>query len=380
MTALGGAGASAVTEAGLPSGCSGGGGLVVNCTPTESGSFAVLVNVTDSLGETATSVAGLDVVSSLTSATVIGKLPSHDVDLGVPVSMSVTAGEGAPPYNYTWDFGDGGIAYGASVSHTYVAAGEFVVSTTVTDQAGGRMVNETVVTVEPDPTVSIAVAPGLTTDVGLMVSLGATVSGGAGGGSGGWQFGDGTTSQATSVEHAWATPGLYTVNYTYTDAVGQVAKATAIIVVHAPLTGTFSVVPLSSSPVVGTKFDFNATLVNGTPGYSVAWSFDDGSIATGTTVTHAYGTPGTYQVKVSVLDAAGAYLNSTFKNFTVGPGPSKAGPLFGGGFGSSFVLGLVVGAVIAAVALFFAERTRRAGPPGPPSPYVPPPAQRRGRP
>jgi YVTN family beta-propeller protein len=374
VAAAGGATTSSVDFTGLPSGCSPPTGFTVDCTPTAEGMFDVLTTVTDAFGETASAEASITVSSALSLAATVGTLASHDVDLKVPVTMSAEASGGSPQYTYTWNFGDGSTASGASVSHTFEETGEFIVAVTVTDQGGGRTVNETLVDVVADPTVHLSATPGVTTDVNLTVELAASVTGGAGPGSGAWQFGDGTgSSSSTKVGHAWQTAGLYDVNYTFTDALGQQAKASLSILVDPELTGEFSITPLSSNPVIGTTFDFNATLENGTRAYTVEWSFGDDSTAVGAEVTHAYAASGTYEVEVSAVDAAGAYLNSTFPGITVGPGPSRAAPLFGGGFGPPFILGLILGGAVAAVALFIAERTRKAGPVGPPSPYVPPP-------
>jgi YVTN family beta-propeller protein len=373
VAAVGGATTSSVAFTGLPSGCSLPVGFTVSCSPTEEGTFDVLATVTDALGETASAGASLTVWSALALTATVGTLASHEVDVKVPVAMSAEASGGSSQYTYAWNFGDGSTASGASVGHTFEATGELIVAVTATDQGGGKVVNETLVDVEADPTVHLSVSPGLTTDVDRTLELAALVTGGAGPGSGAWQFGDGTGSSLTTVGHAWQNAGVYEVNYTFTDALGLQAKATQSILVNPKLTGEFSVDPLSATPIVGTTFDFDATLENGTRGYTVEWFFGDGSTAVGAQVTHAYSASGSYAVNVSALDAAGAYLNESFPNITVGAGPSRAAPLLGGGFGPSFILGLVLGGAVAAVALFIAERARRAGPAGPPSPYVPPP-------
>jgi DNA-binding beta-propeller fold protein YncE/PKD repeat protein len=378
VNALGGAGASTFTYSDLPTGCSVS-GPTVSCSPTESGGFTALVTLTDAWGDTASAVASLTVASPLDLAAVIGSLPSHEADLGLAVTMSATAGGGTGGYSFSWAFGDGAVATGPSTSHAYERTGEFVVAATVTDHGGGTAVNETVVTVEPDPTVAVASSSGTATDVGLPVALSATVSGGVGAGTGTWTFGDGTTSPVPSTSHVWSRPGDYQVNFSYQDALGWSAESSLTLAVHSPLSGTVSAVPATKNPIVGTAFTFTADLENGTPGYAVTWSFGDGSWATGTSVTHAYATPGNYSVSVIATDAAGAVLDEQITGLVVGSAPSGAAPLFGGGFGPTLALGLIVGAVLAAVALFVAERGRRAGPAGPPSPYVPPPPRSKGR-
>jgi chitodextrinase len=40
--------------------------------------------------------------------------------------------------NYSWDFGDGSIGYGASITHVYSGTGEYIVTLTVTDDDGAK--------------------------------------------------------------------------------------------------------------------------------------------------------------------------------------------------------------------------------------------------
>jgi DNA-binding beta-propeller fold protein YncE len=380
VVATGGAGGSTATFAGQPAGCVEVPGLTLNCTPTEAGSFEVLVTISDALNDSATAVASLTVDSALVVSAAFGLPRSHETDEKLAESMSAQAVGGTGSYAYAWSFGDGSMASGPTVSHSYAEPGEYVVAVTATDSGGGRAVNETVILVESDPSVQLT-ANATTTDVGESVGLESEVDGGAAPGSGLWEFGDGTTSPLASVSHEWDRAGVYAVNYTFTDAVGATVKQSLSILVNPVLTGQFLVTPLSSKPTVGTTFDFNASLVGGTSPYTVTWSFGDGSSAVGGKVTHAYGAAGTYVVQVVAVDTAGGSVNTTFHDVVVGSGPSGSGPLLGGGFGPSFLVGLVVGGTAAAVAMFLAERRRRAGPAGPPSPYVPPqPIDRSGRP
>lgn len=64
----------------------------------------------------------------------------------VPGSSSTVAGQtaafrasvigGAPPYSFTWNFGDGSAGSGSNVTHVYAAGGRYDMRLTVTDDAG----------------------------------------------------------------------------------------------------------------------------------------------------------------------------------------------------------------------------------------------------
>jgi PKD repeat protein len=58
----------------------------------------------------------------------------------VPMTVSFDASRSSDPdgsiVSYVWDFGDTNSDTGASVSHTYDSAGEYVVTLTITDDGG----------------------------------------------------------------------------------------------------------------------------------------------------------------------------------------------------------------------------------------------------
>jgi PKD repeat protein len=158
----------------------------------------------------------------------------------------------------------------------------------------------------------------------------------------------------------------------YEDALGLFGNASLSMEVNAPLTGRFLYTPSGSPVVPGTTINFTADPAGGTPSYNVTWSFGDGLHAYGTAVSHAFSSPGLYDVRVQMTDAAGASRNDSL-NITVNA-PSGSPSIFSGNFGPGLGLGLLVGATVAAVLLSAAERMRRRRLPGPPSPYVPPSA------
>jgi PKD repeat protein len=49
------------------------------------------------------------------------------------ITFTASVSGGAPPYSYTWNFGDGSNGTGQMVSHSYLKAGTFTASLTVTD-------------------------------------------------------------------------------------------------------------------------------------------------------------------------------------------------------------------------------------------------------
>ncbi|MEU4746289.1 DUF1349 domain-containing protein, partial [Actinosynnema sp. NPDC023658] len=98
----------------------------------------------------------------------VGRGVTHNQRPAVDVSASVTSGtsplkvdftasatdpDGDTPVGFTWVFGDGGTATGASVSHTYTAAGTFNAKVTATDARGASGTKTVAITVRaPDVT------------------------------------------------------------------------------------------------------------------------------------------------------------------------------------------------------------------------------------
>ena len=92
-----------------------------------------------------------------------------------------------------------------------------------------------------------------------------------------------------------------------------------------PATPRLSVSP-GGSAVVGQAITFHATASDSwSPPVDFAWSFGDGGTATGETVTHTFGSQGTFTVSVTASDQAGntASANTTV---TVGPAQASQGP------------------------------------------------------
>lgn len=160
-------------------------------------------------------------------------------------SASSDVEEGA--LNYVWDFGDGNSSQGmglGNVLHTYMQAGSFQVSLTVTDSDGLSDTETMIVQSTTDlPSASISVSPDQAS-YGLNASIDFT--GNAMDIDGfiahyEWDFGDGT-SQGTDVEgdlatiddvttKSYSSPGNYSVFFTVTDDAGAMNSASVEITV-----------------------------------------------------------------------------------------------------------------------------------------------------
>jgi len=214
---------------------------------------------------------------------------------------------------FEWAFGDGGRATGLIVSHAYQTPGTFTARLTVSDSDGAVATVSVQVIVSGQPTALFHFSP---TPVGVNqdVFLNATESS-AGAGrrlvSYTWNFGDGTTGAGGTVSYRFLLQGTYIVLLTVNDVGRGVGHATQAITVTAVATAPTAALTASpSTPRVGTSVFFNASAsVGGTsPIVSYRFNYGDGTLdSTGTSATqsHVFMAPGTYIVRVTVIDALG---------------------------------------------------------------------------
>lgn len=185
-------------------------------------------------------------------------------------SISFNGSRSAAPsgqtLTYSWNFGDGGIATGATPVHSYKSAGTYTVSLTVTDSAGGTGTATTTAAIASLPTANAGgpygAAPGQTISFSGLQST-APANGAL---SYAWNFGDGVTAAGPSPTHSYKTNGTYTVTLTVVDPIGgsgSVSTTATVVAQSAPTIKSFS--PSTGSigtsiTVSGGNFSFFTTL------------------------------------------------------------------------------------------------------------------------
>jgi PKD repeat protein len=274
------------------------------------GSYSATLTVTDSSGQR--SAVSHEVVVGQGPAAAFAVAPSQPFDRA-PVAFDATSSTpgalGGEIETYTWSFGDGSTAAGATATHTYGAPGTYTVKLTVVDGAGAqKTASRSVVVADQPPAAAFAPPPGIMT-AGQTIALDGAGSSDAEGAiaSYAWSFGDGATATGKSVSHVFGAPGTYSVSLTVRDSSGQKTTTTHDLAVHAPPQAALAFSPALPRELSPTTFDAGVS-VNpdaSTTLTSYRWSFGDGAGAAGALATHTYARAGTYAVRLAVTDALG---------------------------------------------------------------------------
>ncbi|MBN1799921.1 MAG: PKD domain-containing protein, partial [Candidatus Lokiarchaeota archaeon] len=155
-----------------------------------------------------------------------------------------------------------------------------------------------------------------------------------------WDFGDGTSSSKEEPIHQYVTNGIYTVNLTVIDLIGDIGIKIEYIIVLEDL------VPIANFSIDGTYFiegrpvQFLFTGSGGNAPLMFYWDFGDGSNSTEQDPAHVYGLPGTYTVNLTITDANGDRATVTMYVLvnTLTDAPSFPAELI---FGAFLVVGIV---------------------------------------
>ncbi len=225
--------------------------------------------------------------------------------------------------NWTWDFGDGSLGAGDTVTHTFYDDTVATPVLVVEDLAG------CVVAITVDDSVNVTAGPdaGFRTNrpavcLGQSIQFFDTSYSEVPLIAHFWDFGDGNTSTLPNPTHTYAAAGSYPIKLKVVNVNGcsDSLISSLPLVVSPPPTAQFLLQPPGGCvPFSLTLSDSSITTF---PIVQWNWKFGDGTTASNVPfVGHTYSTPGSYQLQLKVRDAQGC-VDSTQRTLDVSFGPT----------------------------------------------------------
>lgn len=342
------------------------------------GTYQVNLTVTDFYGQTAYGSDSIlvspppppptQLIASMSVSPRGGTVPLN-------VSFGALASGGKAPYNFTWLFGDGTLSHAEFITHTYRSEGTYAVVGWVNDTSGQSVEQRFSVLAYDRLAVSLSLSAN-----GVAPLTAVTVSAAASGGNGtltyAWTLnGSSIDASGSSFKTTPAGAGNYTYGVSVTDASGDIATASIVLVViHEKVTTVYPPLKLSlglsaNNVQPGTQVTVTANATGGAGGYSYAWTLNGSAITV--TLDSLAVTPsgaGEYVYGVTVTDSKGNSATSFTTLVVLAPtshtsttnkttSPSNRIPLF-----DWIILLVVVGIVLLLLGLWLGRGPLRGAP------------------
>ena len=314
--ATGGIGPYTFAGSGLPRGLSLSAGGSLSGTPTEAGTFPVIITATDSTGEKGTRSV---VIVIRPAQLVITTVTAVDGVVGAAYSSGFAASGGTPPYTFSASGSlPAGLTFaGSTLSGTPTEAGTFQFTVQVTDSAQQTATKAFTVTISSQLILTTTSFPGGTVGSGYAGQVSAA------GGQAPYLFSATGLPPGLGISAAGAisgvptTAGTFTVNVQVADARNSSASKSLTIAIVAPL--SISTASLTDG-TAGAPYSGAIVAAGGTAPY--VFTLSGGSLPPGVTLGQngtLSGTPrqaGTFTFTASVTDA-GQPATTASKPFTI---------------------------------------------------------------
>jgi PKD repeat protein len=288
-------------------------------TYSAAGTYTVSLTVIDNDSGSATDTLTATITNTAPSANA-GAYQQDFVGVAVTFDGSGSFDADGHSLTYSWDMGDGTTATGETVTHTYDDPNIYLVELTVEDEYGLQHTNTTFIIVDEvtnnSPTASAGTVKVKSADVSEIITFDGSGSEDPDGDdlSFSWDFGDTTTADTATIDHAYTEGGIYVVTLDVSDNRGGSDDDTLVAMINALPVATLEIIT-DTTPVSSIIVDTNETVeFDGTlscdPDGSLSlweWDFGDGvTTSNGGSQSHSYSEPGIYTVALTVTDTGGA--------------------------------------------------------------------------
>ncbi len=186
----------------------------------QEGTYRVTAIATDNDGGVSTLT--LEIVAQNVAPALAVELPSSVVEgVAAPFNATVFDPGTLDVVQVLWSWGDGEVSTGLNVDHAWADIGEFTVTVTATDDAGGVDLQSFLVAVANTPPRVVSIDLPVDPLEGSTLNFSATVENIPGEAlTYAWTFGDTGSSQMTDPTHGYRDDGDYTITLTVSDGEG----------------------------------------------------------------------------------------------------------------------------------------------------------------
>ena len=328
-------------------------GVTASHTFDTAGSYTVTLTATDVAGRQATATTTIDVQDNQdpeadpateTVAVSFGDDSASVLGIGVAPFENVFDASASlgTDLSYSWNFGDGGSASGAYVTHLYANPGNYTVTLTITNSVGRTHTLSKPVSVLPNLDVPSNPANGVSPEwlnlentSTLNIDIGQPLPGL----SYTWNFGDGSSGQGTQLSHTYSDLGMYELTLKVADTAAAASQGFNTQSISstdlferswlpnvwraAPEAGFTFTAPNGAGNPVGTApmaVGFDASASTGASELTYLWDFGDGTTSSAAAPSHTF-EEGEHVVTLTVADEWGqldsyrAYLVARNENF-----------------------------------------------------------------
>lgn len=208
-----------------------------------------------------------------------------------------------PDYTYEWDFGDSQVSADSSPTHIYPTFGYYPVSLLITSPIGCESIYNGQVNIHELPTIDFNYTYNpCVYDSIAFEDLSVTNTNGDALTSWQWDFGDNETSNLQHPNHLYALAGTYQVTLIVTDVNGCAQTVIKTVDFYpAPDVDIRVGITQGCAPFL-VSFDNQSRPING---YTLFWTFGDGTTDTVVSPQHLYENPGTYEVTLLMTSPIG---------------------------------------------------------------------------
>ncbi len=276
----------------------------------DQGGYTISLTVTDPDGAADTATATIS-ISNVDPVIVLTNFPASGDEGSTLLFEAAATDVLADPLTYSWNFNDGTVTTGASVSHVFIDQGNYNVTLLVTDGDGGSAsASQTVPVSNIDPQIANVVVPS-TGGEGQIVTMSADAVDAAGDAmTFTWDYGDGSSdtyslplgNNSSATTHAYDDEGTYQITITVTDGDNgvDIFNQSVITIINLDPVVSSLTVP-SGNEGDALSFSVSASDAPGDP-LTYQWNFGDGTTAAGATATKTYTDDGSYTVTMTVQD------------------------------------------------------------------------------